>query len=302
MGGSPSTPRPATGGSTRTSPRARATGTTVHYRSFVSDKGEQKRYTFAPKDARDSTVWDLREQLRRSESVVGRRRREVSRGGAAGLFGPVRRALHQLRLRLFPVRDPWQRLPVRGAARDVRRRRTPRLRLGLRGRQHDRRRDARRHPRLARRAVSYETDASLFRESDYWQHPHTFEQLRRGDCEDFALWAWRKLVELGIDADLVIGRRVPPGAENSRHAWILFRDGDDEFLFEPDRSRSRRMPSDASRPSASEYIPEFGVARDRSRFLFAGYAYFLQNRHLGKVAASTGDRAELTRRGLTARD
>lgn len=47
---------------------AGATGTTVHYRTFVSDKGEQRRYTFAPKDARDSTVWDLREQLRRSES------------------------------------------------------------------------------------------------------------------------------------------------------------------------------------------------------------------------------------------
>jgi len=47
-----------------------AAGATAHYRSFVSDKGEQKRYTFAPKDARDSTVWDLREQLRRSESVV----------------------------------------------------------------------------------------------------------------------------------------------------------------------------------------------------------------------------------------
>jgi len=43
---------------------------TVHYRSFVSDRGEQKRYTFAPKDARDSTVWDLREQLRRSEPVA----------------------------------------------------------------------------------------------------------------------------------------------------------------------------------------------------------------------------------------
>jgi hypothetical protein len=46
-----------------------ATGTTVHYRLFVSDAGEQKRYTFAPKDSRDSTVWDLREQLRRSESI-----------------------------------------------------------------------------------------------------------------------------------------------------------------------------------------------------------------------------------------
>ena len=48
-----------------------ATGTTVHHRTFVSDKGgEQKRYTFAPKDSRDSTVWDLREQLRRSEAVA----------------------------------------------------------------------------------------------------------------------------------------------------------------------------------------------------------------------------------------
>jgi hypothetical protein len=49
---------------------AGASGTAIHYRSFVSDRGEQKRYTFAPKDARDSTVWDLREQLRRSEPVT----------------------------------------------------------------------------------------------------------------------------------------------------------------------------------------------------------------------------------------
>jgi hypothetical protein len=47
-----------------------ATGTPVHYRSFVSDSGEQRRYTFAPKDPRDSTVWDLREQLRRAEVVA----------------------------------------------------------------------------------------------------------------------------------------------------------------------------------------------------------------------------------------
>ena len=136
----------------------------------------------------------------------------------------------------------------------------------------------------------YEADASLFRESDYWQHPHTFEQLRRGDCEDFALWAWRKLVELGIDADLVIGRRVPPGAENSRHAWILFRDGATEFLLEP-IVRDRAVAIRDITTARSEYIPEFGVARDRSRFLFAGYAYFLQNRHLGKVASSPGDDA-----------
>lgn len=42
----------------------------VHYRLFVSDRAEQRRYNFAPKDPRDSTVWDLREQLRRSEAAV----------------------------------------------------------------------------------------------------------------------------------------------------------------------------------------------------------------------------------------
>jgi len=48
-----------------------ATGTTVNYRLFVPDRGDQKRYTFAPKDPRDSTVWDLREQLRRADVVAG---------------------------------------------------------------------------------------------------------------------------------------------------------------------------------------------------------------------------------------
>jgi hypothetical protein len=40
----------------------------THYRLFANDRGEQRRYTFALNDPRDSTVWDLREQLRRSEA------------------------------------------------------------------------------------------------------------------------------------------------------------------------------------------------------------------------------------------
>lgn len=200
------------------------------------------------------------------------------------LFAPVRRALHQLRLRLFPVKDPWERLPYEAP-------------LAMFG-------DGARHgfdwvfegeSGVAVTSVDdvvawlgecrYESDASLFHESDYWQHPATFEQLRRGDCEDFALWAWRKMVELGIDADLVIGRRVPPGSENSRHAWILFRDAEGEFLFEPvvaDRVNAIQRVSTVR----AEYIPEFGVSGARRRFFFAGYAYFLQNRQLGRARSS----------------
>jgi len=204
------------------------------------------------------------------------------------LFRGVRQALHHLRLRLFPVRDPWARLPLEAP-------------LAVYGDGARRGFDWVFEGDSAVAVASldelvqwlcdctYDTDRRLFQEDDFWQHPRTFEHLRRGDCEDFALWAWRKMVEIGIDAELVIGRRVPPGTANSRHAWIVFRDHAGEFLFEPvcrERERAVR-PVSAAR---HEYIPEFGVSRDRRRFFFAGYAYFLQNPHLGHAPHSTSDR------------
>ena len=69
----------------------------------------------------------------------------------------------------------------------------------------------------------YASDSHLFQEPDFWQHPRTFEHMRQGDCEDFALWAWRKLIELGYEADLVGGYCLPLSEQDSRHAWIVFR-------------------------------------------------------------------------------
>ena len=54
----------------------------------------------------------------------------------------------------------------------------------------------------------YVTDSELFQARDFWQHPGAFEGRRRGDCEDFALWAWRKLAEIGIDAEFCVGRVI----------------------------------------------------------------------------------------------
>jgi hypothetical protein len=120
----------------------------------------------------------------------------------------------------------------------------------------------------------YTSDRHLFHEEDYWQHPRTFEQLRRGDCEDHALWAWRKLIELGVDADLVTGKSLPwhPSDPDSQkgHAWVMFRHEGSVFVLEATAKSSDRMirPFEEAR---GEYRPEFGVDRTRVRYVFNGY-------------------------------
>ena len=66
---------------------------------------------------------------------------------------------------------------------------------------------------------AYVSDESLFRTDDYWQHPATFEQIRKGDCDDHALWAWRKLAALGYESEFMVGERRWPG-ETPGHARL----------------------------------------------------------------------------------
>jgi hypothetical protein len=118
----------------------------------------------------------------------------------------------------------------------------------------------------------YADDPGLFNESDFWQHPRTFEQLRRGDCEDYALWTWRKLVELGIDAELVSGIWRRPGDERTGHVWVRFRQHDGDYIFETvSRGRERMIrPLDEVR---SEYIPHAGVDREFRRYAYFGFLW-----------------------------
>lgn len=120
------------------------------------------------------------------------------------------------------------------------------------------------------RGCRYVRDPELFHEADYWQHPRTFEQLKRGDCEDFALWAWRKMVEIGMDADLVIGRCCPPATPGGGHAWIILRRDGDTHVIEPVSAGGERWmrPLDEAR---AEYVPHFGVTPTRERYIFAGW-------------------------------
>src|SRR5262249_35141964 len=70
----------------------------------------------------------------------------------------------------------------------------------------------------------YASDRDLFNERDFWQHPSAFEALRRGDCEDFALWAWRKLAEMGIEAEFYVGRVIWGDDPEivRQHAWVIY--------------------------------------------------------------------------------
>ena len=119
----------------------------------------------------------------------------------------------------------------------------------------------------------YVSDLELFRERDVWQHPRFFEQLRRGDCEDFALWAWRKLAEIGIEAQFCVGRVIcgdRPGIDR-QHAWVVYRVDGTEFLFEP----AARAPSRMIRPLADamdEYVPHFAVNHQFDTNAFVGCA------------------------------
>jgi len=119
----------------------------------------------------------------------------------------------------------------------------------------------------------YAGDLELFQKTDYWQHPGTFEQKRRGDCEDFALWAWRKLSEVGVDAEFYVGRVIcSDSSEGHRqHAWVVYELDGTSFLFEP----AARTASAMIRPlehAMDGYIPHFAVNHRFETSAFAGCA------------------------------
>ena len=118
----------------------------------------------------------------------------------------------------------------------------------------------------------YVADSELFHECDVWQHPGAFERGRRGDCEDFALWAWRKLAEIGVDAEFCVGRLIAADDRpeiNRQHAWVVYRVDETEFLFEPAariRARMIRPLADA----VDDYVPHFAVNHRFDTRAFAG--------------------------------
>ena len=132
---------------------------------------------------------------------------------------------------------------------------------------------------------AYVRDSDLFRQADVWQHPCTFEQIRRGDCEDFALWTWRKLIELGYEAELVAGYSGPDAPAPGCHAWVLYKDAGTPYLFDAVVRDLQHM----ARPLADvhyHYVPEVAVDARFRRYVYGGYYQRRRASLLGVVSSS----------------
>ena len=111
----------------------------------------------------------------------------------------------------------------------------------------------------------YARDIELFGKEDHWQHPLEFEELQKGDCEDHALWAWRKLINLGIYTEFVVGKW-----RDEVHAWIIFKSHDGLMLLESTEKTGLPQMLRPLEDAKSEYIPYFSIDGDLTRKLYSG--------------------------------
>lgn len=107
------------------------------------------------------------------------------------------------------------------------------------------------------RECRYVSDHEQFNTRDHWLHPVEFETSRQGDCEDHALWAWRKLVELGIPAEFVVGQaKWADDHPTEAHAWVTFTQNGRTHLLEATGKSSLIYPLETT---ASRYHPLYSI-------------------------------------------
>lgn len=122
----------------------------------------------------------------------------------------------------------------------------------------------------------YVSDPVQFGKRDHWQHPVDFEMSRRGDCEDFALWAWRKLVELGHDAEFMVGKWLHDGRVGT-HAWVFLRHEGEEFVFESTGRTSERIIK-LHHEEMDNYVPFASVDGELRKKVYNGLTYWITNK------------------------
>ncbi len=132
-------------------------------------------------------------------------------------------------------------------------------------------------------SCEYVRDQVLFMKRDFWQHPLTFEQIKKGDCEDHALWAWRKLIELDLKAELVVG-----DTETERHAWIVFEWADGkQYLFETTTKQGQMIH--ALDNTKDIYKPEFGVDENFNTYCYRQNSFLFKQRFSNNQRSPEGN-------------
>ncbi len=105
-------------------------------------------------------------------------------------------------------------------------------------------------------SCQYALDMDLFKKPDHWQLPLEFEELKKGDCEDHALWAWHKLHKLGIPSEFIVGTMYNERQKRwNGHAWLTINQKGRLQLFETVRkSGSLIQPLDDVKHKYRPYV------------------------------------------------
>ncbi len=106
---------------------------------------------------------------------------------------------------------------------------------------------------------------------DEWQRPSQFEKTRLGDDEDYALWAWVKLIELGYDAELHLGHGPYSKTRYRRvisNVWVSFTDETGAhkiilLLVTPDRG-----PLIVYEDYTTDYRPWFAIDAEGRKYRY----------------------------------
>jgi hypothetical protein len=123
------------------------------------------------------------------------------------------------------------------------------------------------------------SDKETFGEDDYWVPPEQFEKIKQGDCDDFALWTWRQLLQMGYKARFVAGRY---GRYRQGHAWTTFKFGGKDFIADGTHCYlGMRLP----RLQIMKYHPIYSVEWDGERIQFYSHAKDQSQIGLGQLFA-----------------
>lgn len=124
-------------------------------------------------------------------------------------------------------------------------------------------------------------DIDEFGIADHWQHPSEFEERRRGDCDDHSIWAWTKLIELGLHAKLFSGTWLPGHVGQEAHAWVVFTDSaGEEWLLESTFKDTKRIVQRADQVRTL-YQPHFSVDEHCKVLCYGGFIRHLKaKRHI----------------------